>query len=57
MKKLILSTLLLVVFFSCQKKDTKITPVKNTKQTCTDTTTSKKDGFQMYQMSEMAALM
>lgn len=57
MKKLILPTLLLVVFFSCQKKDTKITPIKDTKQTCSDTTTAKKDGFQMYQMSEMAALM
>jgi cytochrome c553 len=57
MKQLLLSTLLLVVFFSCQKKELKTTTDTASKATCTDSITPKKEGFQMYQMSEMAALM
>ncbi len=57
MKKLILSTLLLVVFFSCQKKQVEITPEKANKQSCSDTISRNKEGFEMYKMSEMAALM
>ncbi len=57
MKKIALLTLLLVVFFSCQKKQLKTTPDTASKTTCTDSIVTKKEGFQMYQMSEMAALM
>jgi cytochrome c553 len=57
MKKLAFLTLLSVVFFSCQKKATQPEPVHETKASCSDTTVQKKEGFEMYQMSEMAALM
>lgn len=56
MKKTILSTLLLVVFFSCQKKEAQPIQSKEEKTSCSDTL-KKKEGFEMYQMSEMAALM
>ena len=56
MKKTILSTLLLVVFFSCQKKEAQPIQSKEEKTSCSDTL-KKKEGFEMYQMSEMAMLM
>lgn len=65
MKKLLLSTLLaLVLIISCKKAapsdDAKKIVVKEgalSKSCSADTAVSKDDGFKMYEMSEMAALM
>ena len=54
MKQLILLLSFAVLSISCDKKvDENVTD----KETCTTDSTSSKDGFEMYEMSEMAALM
>ena len=52
---------LLIIFglllFSCEKKVGDKSEKATDKETCTTDSTSSKDGFEMYEMSEMAALM
>ena len=55
MKKLILFFLIFFVFYSCQKKHESEVKVKSVTKDSITNTKSKK--FEMYQMSEMAALM
>ncbi len=52
---------LLIIFglllFSCEKKEGDTSQKDTNKEACTSDSKTNKDGFEMYEMSEMAALM
>jgi hypothetical protein len=56
MKKIIL-LVFGILLFSCEKKVEKSSENSTDKEACTTDSKSKNDGFEMYEMSEMAALM
>lgn len=59
MKKVFFVSLLAlgIVFQSCKQEDKKETAEVENKEACVSDSTKNEDGFEMYEMSEMAALM